>query len=144
VRIRFGCGLYSIIYGTFVVFPFLLWSLPLPQFLPALFARIVWCSAALLTLVTFEQPLHKCCLICRILMGILIHDIYKTMSPPFFNTLSTCYTWDVLCWFIWIDASSPYIDQPENIDLVISSSDRLHASVLCCEVETVLLFSVKW
>jgi len=77
-------------------------------------------------------------------MAILIHDIFETMSPPFFNKLSSCYTWDVLCWFIWIDSSSPYIDEPENIDLVISSSDKLHVSVLCCEVETVLLFSVEW
>jgi hypothetical protein len=95
--------------------------------------------AILLIQVTFEQPLHKCCLIWQILMAILVHDIYETMSPPFLHTLSGCYTRDILCWFVRIDATTPYIYQSENIDLGISSSNRLHGSVRCCEAETVLL-----
>ena len=75
-------------------------------------------------------------------MAVLIRDIYETMSPPFLHTLSGWYTRDVLCWFISIDPS-PHRDQPENIDLGISSSDRLQGFLLCCKVETVLLFTCQ-
>jgi hypothetical protein len=78
-------------------------------------------------------------------MAILVYDIYETMSPPFLHTLSGYYTRDILCWFVRIDATTPYIYQSENIDLGISSSsDRLHGSVLCCEAETAAYSVVKW
>ena len=139
------CTLWCSLLQDFL-FLFLLWLSSLSQFVSLLCAKNIWClvtESCNAHLVTFDQTLRKCYWMWRILMAILIHDIYETMSSPFLHTLSGYYTWDVLRWFIWIDASSPYIDQPENIDLVISSSDRLHGSVLFCKVDTVLLFSCK-